>query len=118
MDANKRMGVLYVGADLPEDVGEPQLLKKRVQFQALGSELLNWWNARLKQQAMRKYSLVEEEVELLLLAKNGKVASEIAAIYDIRVATAYKKLDIIKEKFDVDKIGHAVAQAEAVGLLG
>lgn len=118
MDANKRMGVLYVGTDLPEEEGEPQLLKKRVQFQALGTELLNWWNARLRQQAMRKYSLVEEEVELLLLSKNGKVASEIAAIYDIRIAMAYKKLDTIKEKFNVDKIGHAVVQAEAAGLLG
>jgi DNA-binding CsgD family transcriptional regulator len=118
MDANKRMGVLYVGSELPADVGEPILLKKRVQFVALGSELLNWWNTRLKQQAMRKYSLLEEEVELLLLAKNGKVASEIAAIFDIKVATAYKKLDMIKEKFNVDKIAHAVTQAEAAGLLG
>jgi DNA-binding CsgD family transcriptional regulator len=118
MDANKRMGVLYVGSDLSAEIGEAMLLKKRVQFVALGSELLSWWNSRLKQQAMRKYSLIEEEVELLMLSKNGRVASEIAAIFDIKVAAAYQRLNAIKEKFNVDKIGHAIVEAEAVGLFG
>jgi DNA-binding CsgD family transcriptional regulator len=117
MDANKRMGLLYVGCDLPEEVGEPLLLRKRVQFGALGTELLLWWNQRLRTEAMRKFSLLDTDVELLQLAKKGKVAVEIAAVYDIKLAAVYKKLNNIKEKFDVEKIEHAVRQAEAQGII-
>jgi len=88
------------------------------QFGALGMELLLWWNERLKQQAMRKFSLLADEVELLQLSKNGLVAKELAAIFDITVTMAYKKLNLIKEKFNVDRIEQAVMQAEAAGLLG
>jgi DNA-binding CsgD family transcriptional regulator len=117
MDANKRMGLLYVGSDLPEEIGEPLLLRKRVQFGALGTELLHWWNERLRVEAMRKFSLLDGDVELLQLAKKGKVAVEIAALHDIKVAAVYKKLNSIKEKFDVEKIEHAVRQAEAQGII-
>jgi hypothetical protein len=118
MDANKRMGLLYIGSELPTQVGEPLLMRKRVQFGALGMELLLWWSNRLKMQAMRRYSLVEEEVALLQLSKKGKVASEIAALYDIKLTAAYKRLNLIKEKFNVDKIEHAVMEADSAGLLG
>ena len=118
MDASKRMGLLYIGTELPREIGEPLLLRKRVQFGALGSELLLWWNNRLRQQAMRKYSLVDEEVEILELSKRGKVANEIAALYDIKLTAAYKRLNSIKEKFNVDKIEHAVMEADSLGLLG
>lgn len=118
MDASKRMGLLYIGSELPPEIGEPLLMQKRVQFGALGAELLLWWNSRLKQQAMQKYSLLEEEVETLQLSKNGKVAVEIAAVFDIKLATAYKRLNTIKEKLNVDRIEQAVIQADALGLLG
>lgn len=114
---NKRMGLLYIGSELPEEEGEPMLWRKRVQFGALGHELLQWWNARLRKQAIRRYSLLQEDIELLQLVRKGKVASEIAAIYDVKVSVVYRKWEAIKEKLDVDKIDHAVVAAEAVGLL-
>lgn len=118
MAASRRMGLLYVGSELPIEIGEPMLMRKRVQFGALGMELLLWWNNRLRKQAMRKYSLVDEEVEFLQLSKKGKVASEIAALYDINLSAAYKRLNLIKEKFNVDKIEQAVVEADSQGLLG
>jgi len=118
MAANKRMGLLYIGSELPESIGEPMLLKKRVQFGALGTELLLWWNKRLKQQAMRRFSLLDDEVELLQLSKKGMVANEIAAIFDIKITAAYRKLNTIKEKFNVTRIEQAVMEADSAGLLG
>lgn len=117
MDANKRMGLLYIGSELPAPVGEPMLLRNRVQFGALGMELLLWWNNRLRTQAMRKFSLLDDDIELLELSKKGRVACEIAAIYDIKVTAVYKRLNSIKEKFDVEKIEHAVREAEAQGII-
>lgn len=118
MASNKRMGLLYIGCELPEAIGEPLLLKKRVQFGALGAELLLWWNARLRQQAMRKFSLADDDVELLQMSKKGLTANEIAAQFDIKVAVAYRRLNTIKEKFNVERIDMAVMEADAEGLLG
>lgn len=118
MSATKRMGLLYIGSELPEEIGEPLLLKKRVQFGALGTELLLWWTNRLKTQAKRKFSVDDEEVELLQLAKKRLIANEIAAILDIKPAAVYRKLNTLKVKFNVDKIEQAVMQADATGLLG
>ena len=117
MGSGKRMGLLYVGSEDPEEMAEPMFLSKRVQYGALGSELLLWWNARLRQQAMRKYSLLELDVEMLQHSRIGKVACEIAALYDIKVTAVYKRLNEIKEKFDVEKIEAAVRIAEAEGIL-
>ncbi len=113
----KRLGLLYIGSELPPDEGEQLLWRKRVQFGALGHELLQWWNTRLRRQAMRRYSLLQEDIELLELVRKGKVASEIAAIYDMKVSVVYRKWESIKEKLDVEKIDHAVVAAEAIGLL-
>jgi DNA-binding CsgD family transcriptional regulator len=118
MSAHKRMGLLYIGSELPESEGEPMLIKRRHYFGALGAELLLWWIHRLRQQAMRKYSLGEDEVDLLQMSKQGMVASEIAARLDVKVHVVYRRLNNIKEKFDVEKIDDAVAEADAVGLLG
>jgi DNA-binding CsgD family transcriptional regulator len=117
MGANRRMGLLYVGSELPPALGEPLLMRKRVQFGALGSELLLWWNCHLKAQAMRRLSLEEDDVELLRLSMNGKSANEIAAICDMKLTTAYRRLSSIKDKFNVDRIEQAVAQAQSFGLL-
>lgn len=113
----KRMGLLYIGSELPKSQGEPKLWRKRVQFGALGHELLQWWNTALRKKAMHKYSLQAEEVELLQLVRKGKVATEIAAINDVKVSTVYRKWETIKEKLDVNKMEHAVVTAEAIGLL-
>jgi DNA-binding CsgD family transcriptional regulator len=118
MAASKRMGLLYIGSELEQEIGEPILLKNRVQFGALGLELLLWWINRLKSQAMRRFSLVEEEVEILQLSKKGSGAAEIAAHFDIKIGAAYRKLNSIKEKFNVERIERAVSEADAVGLLG
>lgn len=117
MGASKRMGLLYVGSEEPKEIAEPQFLRKRVQYGALGTELLLWWNARLRQQAMRKFSLLEDDVEMLQLSRRGKVACEIAAVYDIKVAAVYKRLNLIKEKFNVERIEQAIRHAEAEGIL-
>jgi len=118
MDASKRLGLLYIGSDLPAPVGEPILLENRVSYSALGFELLHWQNARMKQQAMRKHSLLEEEIQLLQFSKDGKRSNEIAAILDLRPSVVYSKLNTIKEKFNVDKLNQAIMKAEAAGILG
>ena len=117
MSASKRLGLLYIGSDLPEAVGEKLLLKSRMLYCSLGQALLFWWMEKLKQQAIRKYSLDEEELEMLQLFRNGKRAAEIAACLDLKVGATYRKLSRVSEKFNVEKFDYAVAIAESTGLL-
>lgn len=118
MDANKRLGLLNIGSDLPAETGEPLLWQNRVLFSALGFELLHWENARLKRRAMSKHCLLEEEIQLLQFSKDGKRSNEIAAILDLRASVVYGKLNTIKEKFNVEKLNQAIIKADAAGILG
>jgi DNA-binding CsgD family transcriptional regulator len=116
LGSDKRMGLLYVGNHLSDEIGEQLLLKERLYFGILSRELLLWWNKRMKQQAMLKYSLVDEEIDLLKLSKK-LVASDISSLLDIKITKVYQKLNRIKEKLDVDKIEQAITFAQSVGLL-
>jgi DNA-binding CsgD family transcriptional regulator len=118
MEASKRIGLLYIGSSLPIEIGEPLLLRSRLLFSALASELLMWHCRFLKSEAMRQLSLVEEEVKILQLSKNGKAASEISAIMNIPRSKVYQRISVIKDKFSVERIEHAVMQAASRGLLG
>lgn len=116
--ANSRMGLLYVGQESDPDIGENILFRHKVFYRALGMELLDWWMRKLRHDAAIKFKLSEDEIELLQLAKNGLVVAEIGAKLNTSNSKIYRKMDIIKDKFNVDKINTAVGIANYAGLLG
>lgn len=117
-NVEERVSMLYVGCDTPPEVGEPILKACRIIYRALGMELLDWWLHYLRQKAAEKFKLNAEEIQLLQLSKNGCVVSEIGAKLSIKPSNLYRKFDIIKDKFNVEKIGEAVRVANRSGLLG
>ena len=117
LGSNKRMGLLYIGTDMTPETGEPILSKNRVLFGAIGTELLLWTNKQLKDQAMRKYSLLEDEIELLKFSKAGLKPLDISVILNQKTSKIYNRLSVLRDKFDVEKIDHAVVIAESIGLL-
>lgn len=116
--AHKRMGLLYIGSEQPRTIGEPLLLARRVEFTALGVELLAWWSQRQRARAMRKYRLTDADLELLQWVQQGLVAREIAALRDVTTAVVYRQLEHLKDKFNVERVRHALVYADAHGLLG
>ncbi|GJJ04462.1 hypothetical protein RugamoR64_50000 [Duganella rhizosphaerae] len=117
-NVEERLSMLYVGSDAPPEVGEPLLKTFRIFYRALGMELMDWWINHLREKAAEKFKLNEEEIQLLQLSKNGCVVSEIGAKLSMKPSNLYRKFDIIKDKFNVEKIGEAVRAANRCGLLG
>ncbi len=117
-NVNERMGLLYIGLETEPAVAEILLNQHRVLYRSLGMELLDWWIRHLRKEAALKYKLSDEEINLLQLTKNGYVVAELSAKLDIPASKLYRQLSIIKDKFNVDKIGAAVAIANFAGLLG
>jgi DNA-binding CsgD family transcriptional regulator len=117
-NVEERVSMLYVGCDAAPEVGEPMLKTLRIIYRALGMELLDWWINYLREKAAEKFKLNAEEIQLLQLSKNGCVVSEIGAKLSLKPSNLYRKFDIIKDKFNVEKIGEAVRVANRSGLLG
>lgn len=116
-DSKSRMGVLYVGSDEDAQVGEAKLLSQRILFQSMGMELLLWWNRRLRSIAMRRFSVDEEELELLRLFDEGHSGADIGVLLNIKKHQVYKLSDLLTEKFNVQKIAEVLVIAKAEGLL-
>ncbi|MFJ2990700.1 autoinducer binding domain-containing protein [Collimonas sp. NPDC087041] len=116
--ANERIGLLYIGVDAPADVGNQLMHLHRISYRALGMELLDWWIRFLRAEAARKFNLSEEEINMLQQVKNGAAVTELSAKLGITSSKLYRLLNVIQDKFNVDKIGAAVAIAKFNGLLG
>lgn len=116
--ANERIGLLYIGVDEPPNIGNQLMHLHRIFYRALGMELLDWWIRFLRAEAALKFNLSEEEINLLQQIKNGQAVIELSAKLDIAPSKLYRQLNIIQDKFNVDKIGAAVAIASFNGLLG
>lgn len=116
-DSKSRMGVLYVGSDEEPQVGEPKLLGQRILFQAMGMELLLWWNRRLRSIAMRRYSVDDEELELMRLFDEGRSGSDIGVLLNLKKHQVYKLSDLLTEKFNVERMAEVLVIAKAEGLL-
>ncbi|WP_211466240.1 helix-turn-helix transcriptional regulator [Collimonas silvisoli] len=117
-NANERIGLLYIGVDQPPEIGNQLVYRHRISYRALGMELLDWWIRFLRANAARKFNLSEEEIVLLQQTKNGFAVTEISAKLGSTPSKLYRQLSVIKDKFNVDKIGDAVAIASFNGLLG
>lgn len=116
--ANERIGLLYIGVDEPPKIGNQLVRRHRLLYRALGMELLDWWIRFLKAEATRKFHLSKEEIILLQHTKNGCAVIELSAKLGLSSSKLYRQLNIIQDKFNVDKIGAAVAIAKFHGLLG
>lgn len=117
-NVEERISMLYVGSDAQPEIGEPILKRFRIVYRALGMELLDWWNGHLREKAAERFKLNAEEIQLLQFSKNGYVVSEIGAKLSLKPSNLYRKFDIIKDKFNVEKISEAVRVASRAGLLG
>lgn len=118
MNVNERMGLLYIGCEDEEAIGEPLLFKHRLSYRSLGLELLDWWVAHFRADAVCKFKITAEEINILQDLKIGRTVVEIAAKMDLKPGAIYSRFNAIKDKLNVDKIEDAVREASICGLLG
>ncbi|USX11206.1 helix-turn-helix transcriptional regulator [Paraburkholderia fungorum] len=118
MHGHGLVGLLHVSNSLRAPAGEEVLWDNRVLFRAMSSELLDWHVSQVRQNALAKYDLSEEETQILRTLRDGGTASHVADQLGVSVHTVYKTFyQRITRKTGATRITEAVEKAAAHGLL-
>ncbi|MPW06428.1 LuxR family transcriptional regulator [Paraburkholderia sp. CNPSo 3155] len=112
-----RLGVLYIGSDDSQEIGEKKLAAHRLYFRALASELLDWFNRVSKRELVEAHGITETDLRILGYLKMGFTAEDIARELDVSIQTVYGNYKKIKEKIGVSHISEAVKFAQVNDLL-
>ncbi|MBN3856760.1 LuxR family transcriptional regulator [Paraburkholderia sp. Ac-20340] len=112
-----RIGILYLGSDLPPETMEAKFHEARPLFRALALELLEWSSRAVREEVMQVTGLTHDELRLLGLVRTGFTAADIAAELQVSSVTVYRQFQRINEKLNVARITAAVKFAEEHDLL-
>ena len=113
----ERMGVLYIGSDDSEAVGEKRLTAQRLYFRALAQELLDWSTRMTKREVLAAHAITEKDLRVVGYVRDGFTAEDIAREMEVSVQTVYGNYKRIKDKLGVSHISEAVKFAEVNDLL-
>lgn len=112
------VGLLHVSNSIRAPAGEDALWDNRVLFRAMSSELLDWRVSQVRENALAKYELSEQETEILRMLRDGASASHVADQLGMSKHTVYKTIyQRITRKTGATRITDAVEKAAAHGLL-
>jgi hypothetical protein len=114
---SNRIGVLYVGSEAAPPEGNATLMKHRVMLRAIAMELLDWWCARIRAEAIEKHQLLDIDLHILTLQKQGFTSTAIAEELHVSSRTIHNKIKRMKEAFQVDSIAAAIKTATIYGLI-
>jgi DNA-binding CsgD family transcriptional regulator len=113
----ERMGVLYIGSDDSQAVGEKRLTAQRLYFRALAMELLDWSIRTAKREVLEAHGITAMDLRVVGYLKSGFTAEDIARELNVSVQTVYGNYKKIKDKVGVSHISEAVKFAEVNDLL-
>lgn len=112
-----RIGILYLGtSEGPERVTE-SLRKHRSLMRAFALELLEWWDAKLRESGLDDLDLDELDVDLLTKAQEHATAEESARELGITLSRVKARYERITRKLGVENKRNAVDKAVALGLI-
>ncbi|MBW5284186.1 helix-turn-helix transcriptional regulator [Burkholderia gladioli] len=112
------VGVLYVGTPDAPEIGEPLLLKHRIEWRSLAAELLDWFQRAYRTAETRDIDLTQKEVTILNFLKHEYAAPAIAHELKVSVPTVHAYYKKLNQKFKVQHISIAVKIALHLGILG
>jgi len=117
LGAREWLGILLVGSSLEPAAGENILMANRVELRALAMELMEWWKNYFKRDAIYRFKIQEQDINILRQLKNGKSVLEIAAILDLKANSLYRDIRVLKGKLKALKTQEVVQRAKFYGLL-
>lgn len=115
--ASSWVGILYLPTNKDDEYVRPIFLRHRNLMRAFALELLEWWDARLRETNVAELELDTLDLELLAKAQEDATLEEAAAEIGVpfsRVQTRYKKL---YSKLGVNTKRDAAEKAVALGLI-
>lgn len=112
-----RVGVLYLGTAEGPDIARESLERHRNLMRAFAMELLEWWDARLRDTSLEDLALDELDVELLCKAQEHATAEQAANELGITLSRVNSRYERIIRKLEAPTKRHAVEKAVALGLI-
>jgi DNA-binding CsgD family transcriptional regulator len=114
-DSSARVGVLYLGTDegsaLAINFQAPELMAP------FAMELLEWWDARLRDTSAADLELDDLDVDLLYKAQNHATAEEAARELGITVSRVESRYERLNRKLEAPSKRYAVERAVALGVI-
>ena len=112
-----RVGILYLGtSEGPERVRE-SFHRHRSLMRAFALELLEWWDAKLRESGLDDFNFDELDVDLLTKAQEHATAGEAARELGITLSRVKARYERITRKLGVENKRNAVEKAVALGLI-
>ncbi len=112
-----RIGILYLGTSDGLERARETLLKHRNLMRAFGLELLEWWDAKLREATSEALDLDELDLELLAKAHEHATAEEAAHELGVTLSRVRSRYERITRKLDVPNKRNAAEKAVALGLI-
>ena len=115
--ATVRIGILYLGTSEGPERARRSLLKYRSLMRAFALELLEWWDAKLREFELEGLELDELDLALLEKAREQATAEEAARELGVTLSRVKSRYERLARKLDVQSKRDAVQKAGALGLI-
>lgn len=112
-----RIGILYLGTSEGPERARASLHKHRSLMRAFALEMLEWWDAKLRDSGLETWNLDELDVDLLTKAQEHATAEETARELGITLSRVRSRYERITTKLGVQNKRDAVEKAIALGLI-
>ena len=115
--AASRVGILYLGTGGGWERTRESLLKHRNLMRAFSLELLEWWDAKLRETSLASLEFDELDLKLLAKAQERATAEEAARELGVTLSRVKARYERLSKKLEVHTKRSAVEKAVALGLI-
>ena len=112
-----RIGVLYLGTEEGPERARESLLKHRNLMRAFALELLEWWDAKLRESGLETLEFDALDLDLLIKAREHATAEEAALELGVTLWRVKSRYERITRKLEVPTKRDAAEKAVALGLI-
>ena len=112
-----RIGILYLGTNEGVEHARESFLKHRNLMRAFALELLEWWDAKLRETGLQALDLDALDVDLLTKAQEHATAEEAARELGVTLSRVKARYERLTRKLEVPNKRSAVEKAVALGLI-
>jgi hypothetical protein len=116
-DSSARVGVLYLGTDQGPTLAHRSFTRHRSLMRAFAMELLEWWDARLRDTSAADLELDDLDVDLLYKAQSNATTEQAARELGVTLARAKARYLKLYQKLEAPTKRYAVEKAAALGLI-
>ena len=112
-----RIGVLYLGTGEGPEQARESLLRHRSLMRAFAQELLEWWDAKLRETSLEELDLDDLDLDLLTKAQQQATAEEAARELGVTISRVNSRYERLTRKLDAPNKRVAAEKAAELGLI-